>query len=496
MRLSSGLRVVLLFLSLLAIKLVIAIAVSRAGFVISSVDEFLRLNWAWKWRIHKSFFPMEAWLPLYFYVYGLALQIHENLFWTSRILTFAFSLGVLFYMYRIAKLVLKEEWIALGVVLLTLSLPLYNWLSLAPLSEMMFSFFALMALFHYFRWHLLAKWVDAIICTGSLILGTMVRYEGWLLAALIVFFVAYNTLVTKQMKSKRPLALFSLSFSFMLVWGSHHLYAFGSPFHSATYFVEESASYYEHSTSSWNPIFLGILQGPFLILGLVLLAVNDKKLRLSLGANLLSPSFALMIILLPFLFGMPSVFPERLLLLPLLLFLPFAFVGWVHMFSSPKKAKWAGAIFCGLSLMYGIERTLAAYPSERISKNALEIGTFIRETFPKLPNSSDKIILMEEYEDDWMQTLVASRMNEQIAWGRYESGSVLTFHVPCTEEVRIGLLICRTRSFCKPFIHGMKIDSAYELEPYRMMLGESVMRVKPDQLHCDAKDLLPTRRFQ
>lgn len=153
------------------------------GFVSVSIDEYTRVLLSASWARSPSFMFGGVWLPGHFYLLGLALKAHYDLFLTPRIFTMVFSLAALGTLYLLARK-LFSRWVAVLSVLTVGLLPAYVYVSLTPLVDVVYLTFIIGFLY------LLLLWSDSRLSThlimAALMLGlaASLRYEAWFSIAL------------------------------------------------------------------------------------------------------------------------------------------------------------------------------------------------------------------------------------------------------------------------------------------------------------------------
>ena len=214
------------------------ITLSR-GFVSVSADEYSRVLLAASWAESPYFIrryildATNAWQPWHFYLLGLALRVHNDLFLTSRIVTMTFSLVSLGMLYLLSRKLFNRR-SALFSVLIAGLLRAHVNLSLAPMADMIFVTLLISSL--YF----IIVWLDGQ-ATGYLLLSALMlglasgfRYDGWFAVTIFSVYLGSRWLIGLwTARSLRPLWLLAICLACLpiLVWLMGNYVYWGDPIH-------------------------------------------------------------------------------------------------------------------------------------------------------------------------------------------------------------------------------------------------------------------------
>ena len=172
------------FISIVALVLVVHVVVLARGFTSVSVDDHMRVLDAASWVMKPYIFPAEGdWLPGYNLIIGSALAVYYDLFIIPRLIVFLFSFVTLFMLYLLTKNLFNAQ-VALLSMFTAGILTFFVYLSLTPLSDMMYFLLVISFLYFYLRWYDSRRDSLLLLSASMLTMATTVRYEGWLLAAL------------------------------------------------------------------------------------------------------------------------------------------------------------------------------------------------------------------------------------------------------------------------------------------------------------------------
>ena len=219
----------LLIISILAVQ---AVVLSR-GFVSVSIDEYSRVLLSASWAESPSFMFGGIWLPGHFYLLGLTLKIHHDLFLTPRIVTMIFSLVSLGMLYLLARK-LFNQWAALLSVLIVGLLRIHVYVSLTPLADVISYAFIISFLYFFLIW--LDSGADRHLLIAAFMLGlaNWFRYEGWFTTVVFSLYLGFRWLTGLwRTRSLRPMWLLAISLACLLPcsWIVRNYVVWGDPFH-------------------------------------------------------------------------------------------------------------------------------------------------------------------------------------------------------------------------------------------------------------------------
>ncbi len=174
-----------LFFSLLCVAILTAVVLHLClyfdGFYSISADESGHTLEAHDWSVKKGLAP-TFWLPFYRVIVGLALQLRPDLFTTPRIVIFLFGLSTLIGTTWLSFELFKSKKVTAIAAFLCALFPARVVLSLVPMAEMMYCSFIVAGMIFFARWSASLQLRDLLLASGSFILCSTVRYEGWIFA--------------------------------------------------------------------------------------------------------------------------------------------------------------------------------------------------------------------------------------------------------------------------------------------------------------------------
>jgi dolichyl-phosphate-mannose-protein mannosyltransferase len=215
-----------------------AITLAR-GFVSVSADEYSRVLLAASWAESPYFIKRyildvtNVWQPWHFYLLGLALRVHNDLFLTSRIVTRIFSMASLGMLYLLSRKLFNRR-AALFSVLIAGLLRAHVDLSLTPMVDVVFV--TLLISFLYF----FVVWLDGR-ATGYLLLSALMlgmasslRYDGWFAVTIFSVYLGSRWLIALwTTRSLHPLWLLAICLACLpiFIWLLGNYIYWGDPIH-------------------------------------------------------------------------------------------------------------------------------------------------------------------------------------------------------------------------------------------------------------------------
>lgn len=247
---------------LLTAKLLLSVALLRAGFVSVSGDDFMRALIALEWAKHPFLVSTEfdtassLWLPLPFWLNGVALKAVSEPWLVPIAVNVALSLGGLLYLYGLARRLFDERTALLTIILIGI-LPWHVWLSTSGMAEIPLLFFLSAAFYYLVRWEsdVAPRW--ALLASVAALGATMARPEGWL-------YVLPLTARFAAALSRRRWELVvaaTLPWSFAVCWLGFNYVAYGE----AWQFVQLSRRNFQAEAGSIDSLAVRLLQFPLLL---------------------------------------------------------------------------------------------------------------------------------------------------------------------------------------------------------------------------------------
>jgi hypothetical protein len=174
-----------------ALALVSQILCYQFGFYSVSMDESLRALMSTDLTFARVLEPL-IWPPFYKIIVGVALKIHDDLFWTPRILTQIAGLLNLAALVFLSRRLFNDRTVDLITAVLSVYFFQRFILSIAPASEVYYNLFVLLAAAFVIGWLRSERYPDLLASSICLFLASTVRYEGCFLAAVMLAFLAWR----------------------------------------------------------------------------------------------------------------------------------------------------------------------------------------------------------------------------------------------------------------------------------------------------------------
>jgi len=366
-------RTSLLLLLIVIAKVVYQIILLRDGFVSVSGDDFLRALIAHEWA-KEPFFASAAfgeasvlWMPLHFWVVGVALKVYPCLWLAPALMSLCFSVLTLGLLYWIAQHLWGSR-AGLITALLAGFMPWEIWLSMSGISDTLYQFTVLSGIAFVVKWegskrkHSTSLFMSAT----SFLFATMVRPEGWLFSVAFSAYLAWGWIVALRSGELKwqPILATMIPWFFVAYWLFFNYLIYGDPIH----FIRLSRVSYLDEAAGLDSLALRILKDPLMMLmvsplifplgALALLTKLKEFMRNPLIRTYIF--FVLAGLMLLTLAGVAGTgtrsTPQRYVVLNVLLLIPFA-ASWLDAWSRwPRKraCAWGGiaAVLC-LNLIGG-----------------------------------------------------------------------------------------------------------------------------------------------
>lgn len=170
---------------LLLTSLAIQFSVRTAGFEALSADDFGRVIVAALWVRDPQPIWHGVWLPLHTYLVGSLIWLTGELLWTPRLLNMLLGVLSLVLIYHLAHQLFQRKLIALLSVSLLLINPGFIWLALTPLTELQYTTLILGSLVGLCSYVQTGRSGPLYLGTACLALASTLRFEAWVLIALL-----------------------------------------------------------------------------------------------------------------------------------------------------------------------------------------------------------------------------------------------------------------------------------------------------------------------
>jgi len=393
--------------ALLAAGVIVASALLQyflyhTGLYSISADESARAIFAHNLTFDNAF-ELTFWTPLNKIVNGLALYIHDDLFVTPRILNGLLGLATLGAIMLLARRMFDNRLIALVAGVLALAIPQRLILAVAPLSDMEAFLLTILGTAFLVTWFKKGTAGDLMIASVLLLLASMVRFESWILNALLGLYIAYRALIKRDLPFVPFVVSGALLSVFPLYWlgkiyildGSFERLGMATMQFTDTY----GRDYVQALKSDALVLFIkdaatspAVLFG---VMGIGLVAMKNEKLR-TLIALIFAPLVILGVMMVASL-SVPLAAPFRIDGIWVLLAMPFA--AWLivtaadHLRASAPVRIGAVAVLAYLAFMASFIEThdtvkgYYAGANDLIVKEDLVMGRRLREILASDPRN-------------------------------------------------------------------------------------------------------------
>lgn len=230
---------------LLLVRIVLQLALLRAGFLALTADEFARMLLAARWSQGPFVTWQGVWLPFHMYLYGAALWLFEDIWLTGRVVTAFLGLLSLLLMFLLVwRLSGSQRAALISVVLLGVN-PLHLWLSSTPLTETAYLNFLLASAVGLVLFWQQDQRRYLFLAAAALLLASGFRYEAWLAAAvfsgalLLKAVQAYRFRELSRSRAAWLLGAAALPWVFPVLWMAGNAAANGDPL----YFLQTAGAY-------------------------------------------------------------------------------------------------------------------------------------------------------------------------------------------------------------------------------------------------------------
>lgn len=458
---------------LIVIKLLFTYLLLQSGFILLCSDDWARIGWAWRWQNNMTLFPHAYFLPLHSYLYGAGLDLYFDLNLTPRIISYALSLLLLPALYKLAWHLYRERptaWLACG---LAVALPLHSWMSLSPLSEMLSVLLLVSAAGAFLAWQGRPTLGRILWLGGSLFLANACRYEAWMFTPLVlagVVFTIWRQAIPRQQALPQLILIGFLATAVPLVWISRHAALTGDPLYFLHYYTWDSRQYFASRDFSWAPLQAMWAQSPVLLAGLAVTLLAWARERTAPPVPVALALYATLLILFPLLVEPPTIMPERILFLPLVLLTPLAAHGLLSFGRSfPFLRKFGlGWIWAAAAALLSLG-PLTRYPSDGLSPDGLLVGRLIARLDHLQALSKTDTVVLEQTDPSWMEVVIAAGKTPGLTAVAEVDGTLRQLDWLPADPDRAALLLCRTERFCRRFIDEKSWREAPRFDSYTLV---------------------------
>jgi 4-amino-4-deoxy-L-arabinose transferase-like glycosyltransferase len=193
------------------------------GFYCYNMDEIGRSEASYGWLKSYTFAPHILWTPLQFWIAGAFYNLFPDIPILTLLsyLSILFSCGILLVIFLIAKNITpesnnKSNYIGIIVLIFLSSFPLFNYLSISGLAEMIMSFWIILGTYFGLRYKTEDKVSLLYLAAISFNLASATRVAGFFF---VVVFVLYCLLVIITLRLKPTKKLFHYFFAALVSSG-------------------------------------------------------------------------------------------------------------------------------------------------------------------------------------------------------------------------------------------------------------------------------------
>lgn len=189
------------FFGVLLLGLVVHAGIVGRGLFALSADESGRTLEVFAW-LRGTMDPETPWLPLYRVLYGAALTVFPDLFWTPRVVTMVLGLILVAGIMGLASQIFQDRRLTVLAGVLAAFYPPRAVLGAVPLSETLFGACVIPGAAFLAGWMRRDSPSALVAGCGCIALAAAVRYEGWILAAvaaLTLFHGAWRGMISRRL---------------------------------------------------------------------------------------------------------------------------------------------------------------------------------------------------------------------------------------------------------------------------------------------------------
>jgi 4-amino-4-deoxy-L-arabinose transferase-like glycosyltransferase len=362
------------------------------GFLSLATDEFAKVELAWRGLNEPAIWFDYVWLPGHFPLVAAAYVLIGDIFIASRLVSVLFGIVAIFGVYRLGYHLKADGVGGLAAILMATS-PLTVWLSSTGLVDILYVALFILGLSYYVQWQR-SGGLSALYVAGTLLaVSCTFHHNAWLAGMAVGVLVAIDLIWDRSRNRLHGLIGLCILSIVPIAWCAWNWLSYGDPLFFLHTHVEHSASIYEKiggsSPSLKNAIYR--LAWSILHLGPVLAALAFASAAGVVSApeerqTLWRLWFVLLIfggglILLFARGGMPTAFPERYLLLPLLIMTVLsAYILSVLFRNADRVVRVFAGLLCSIALMTNLWFTLHSPNVHERIQEAVEVADFLAQT--------------------------------------------------------------------------------------------------------------------
>jgi len=362
------------------------------GFLSLTTDEFGKVFLAWHGLNDPAIWFDHVWLPGHFPLLAAAYVLVGDLLVASRLVSVLFGIVAIIGIYRLGQH-LKADGVGGLAAILWATSPLAVWLSATGLVDILYVSLFILGLSYYVQWQRSGEVSALYIACMWLGVSCAFHHNAWLAVMAVGVLIGVDLIWDRSRSWLHGLLGLSILGIVPIAWCAWNWFAHGDPLYFLHAHVEHSAGIYENMGASApslkNAIYqiaLSILRlGPVLA-ALALASIAGVVSEPEERQTLMRLWFILAIFGggLIFLYargGLPTAFPERYLLLPLLIMAVLSAYGLNVLFRNlDRYVRTFAGLLCGIALITNLWLTLH-YPigHEKIQE-AVKIADFLAQT--------------------------------------------------------------------------------------------------------------------
>ena len=375
-------------------------------------DAYSRANMAKKIFNRGFLIDLKAsviWLPLHSTILSLPALFIQDIYYAQRLISLIISTLSISAVYFYTQAFTKNKLTSLFAALMYAFFPLRRYLSTQTLSEPVFVFFLILAMFFLIKEK--RKNSDLVLSLLLLNIAHGIRYESWFLLPLLWIYILFQ-----KIELSKKVSYILLSMFFPIYWMGNNFYLEKS----MLAFFDQKLQFARHTGVpeffnakltflSWGEKLIQVF--PISYLGIVLLDYKNLVKKISLQKIIIyfTPIYLYFLLLAQVFFGTMEWFPARYLLIPLTFAIPILAnsITGIYKYSSEKISKSANNIYklgwvMFLSIIY---LTMVSQYSalDSFTKHEIRDSSLLNSESRELHNSkkyTDLLSLLQELKKD------------------------------------------------------------------------------------------------
>ncbi|MBL1215824.1 MAG: phospholipid carrier-dependent glycosyltransferase [Ignavibacteriae bacterium] len=295
---STPTSIILIIIISIAIQFILYLL----GFFSISADESDRSIQAYNWAIGNPVYD-ASWLPLHRIILGIGFKVLPDIFWLPRFINYFFGILLLPLMAWLSQsLFHSKKNTILSTLLVCFFFPRII-LSSVPLTESIFITFIISGIALFVNWLTAKQNLYLILASVLFLLGSAIRYEGWIFSASFGLLVTY-LLISKNYNIgiKYYFVILVIISSFPVYWLYYHSIESGGAF---SFLYSATDNYTSSHGGSFKKQFLNSLFPQFTFQNLVSLNflglipfffLLKKDMKIKLFSIIVLTSFSIMVL--------------------------------------------------------------------------------------------------------------------------------------------------------------------------------------------------------